>query len=89
MILRQDKGRGVVILDKTTYVEKCNDILSSNQFIKLTNDPTHTLEKKIQSSLRKIKNKFPILKICTKKSIQLFRPQRNFFAQLNFIKITK
>ena len=39
-ILKQDKGRGVVILDKNTYVEKCMSILNTDQFEKLSYDNT-------------------------------------------------
>ena len=54
-IIKQDKGRGVVILDKKDYIEKCINILDSKQFKKLKKDPTKTLENKMQRTLRKIK----------------------------------
>ena len=57
-IIKQDKGRGVVILDKKDYIEKCINILDSKQFKKLKKDPTKTLENKMQRTLRKIKQHF-------------------------------
>ena len=56
-LLKQDKGRGVVILDNNTYIEKCYEILDKEQFKKLEKDPTKTIEGKVQRSLRKIKEK--------------------------------
>lgn len=44
-IVKQDKGRGVVIMNRSEYFEKCFSILQSKQFTKLNYDPTVTLEK--------------------------------------------
>ena len=56
MILKQDKGRGVVILDTTKYTEKCMALLNTERFKGLTTDPTATTERKIKKVLRKIKS---------------------------------
>ena len=53
-LIKQDKGRGVVILDKSDYIEKCINILYSKQFKKLKEALTKT-ENKMQRILRKIK----------------------------------
>ena len=58
VIMKQDKGRGVVIVDKTRYIDKCLSLLESNQFKKLNKNPTSTYEVKIQRTLRKLKSKF-------------------------------
>ena len=58
VILKQDKGRGVVILDTTKYTEKCMTLLNTERFKRLTTDPTAATERKIQNILRKIKSKF-------------------------------
>ena len=58
MILKQDKGRGVVILDTTKYTEKCMALLNTEWFKGLTTDTTAVTEQKIQKVLRKIKSKF-------------------------------
>ena len=56
ILIKQDKGRGVVILDKKHYIEKCINILDSKEFRKLQKDPTKILENKMQRTLRKIKH---------------------------------
>ena len=33
MLLRQDKGKGVVIMDKGKYTKKCLDLLNSNPLV--------------------------------------------------------
>ena len=55
--MKQDKGRGVVILDHTKYIEKFYNIINTNQLLKLDIDPTKTLDNKIQRTLRKLKDK--------------------------------
>ena len=55
VILRQDKGRGVVIMDRTKYVQKCLSQLETPNFMKLDTDPTHTFEKTVQTALQNIK----------------------------------
>ena len=59
ILIKQDKGHGVVILDKKHYIEKFINILDSEQFKKLQKDPTKTLENKMQRTLRKIKQQTP------------------------------
>ena len=58
IILRQDKGRGVTILNRKGYIQKCVSILNKSQLRKLDTDPTKSLEKKVQKTLQKIKQKF-------------------------------
>ena len=58
IILKQDKGRGLVLMDKNKYTEKCMLFLITKQFKKLDNDPTKMTEGKIQRMLRRIKPKF-------------------------------
>ena len=59
VILKQDKGRGIVILNRSKYIEKCMSILNTTQFSKIERDQTGFLERKIQRTLRKIKTKIP------------------------------
>ena len=40
VIMRQDKGRGVAIMDKHKYTKKCLEMLSTKQFSKTSIDPT-------------------------------------------------
>ena len=56
MVLKQDKGRDVVVIDRKKYTEKCINLLHTDSFIRLGHDPTKTIEGKIQRSIRKIKN---------------------------------
>ena len=56
MLLRQDKGRGIVIIDTNRYTNKCLNILNTEQFQKLDRDPTKPIETKIQRAVRKIKS---------------------------------
>ena len=59
IILKQDKGRGVVIMNHTKYLEKCYTILDSNQFTKLDQDPTCYMENEVQRTLWKVKSTMP------------------------------
>ena len=43
-LLRQDKRRGVTILDHKIYIEECLDVFNTKQFHKLQKDPTKTLD---------------------------------------------
>ena len=56
-IMRQDKGRGVVVMDRSKYTEKCLNILQTEQFTKLRHDSTMSIENKIQWELRKLKTR--------------------------------
>ena len=51
MLLRPEKGKGVVIMDKGKYTEKCLNVLNSNQFNKLRHDPTKSVENKVKRAL--------------------------------------
>ena len=51
VILKQDKGRGVAIMDQSNYTEKCMSLLSSNQFKHIPNDSTKSLALKVQRTI--------------------------------------
>ena len=55
VILKQEKGRGTLLMDRHKYTDKCLALLSTKQFTTLKNDPIKTLESKDQLTLRKIK----------------------------------
>ena len=55
VIMKQDRGSGVVIINKPKYHEKCLELLNTDQCTKLNHDPTKKIEAKIQRVLRKIK----------------------------------
>ena len=44
-------------MDSSQYMKKCLDMLNNDNFIKLTDDPTKSIEGKIQRAIRKIKSK--------------------------------
>ena len=52
-ILKQEKGRGVVLMDRHKYTDKCLALLSAKQFTTLTNNLTKTMESKVPQTLRK------------------------------------
>ena len=56
MVFKQDKGKGVVVIDRKTYTEKCLNILNTDSFIQLDNDPAKAIEGKFQKSICKIRN---------------------------------
>ena len=45
MVLKKDKGRGVVVRDRKTYTEKCLNLLNTDSFIQLDHDPTKAIER--------------------------------------------
>ena len=57
-LLKQDKGRGIVIMDRNKYVEKCLQILQTDKFTELQDDPTARFESRVQNCLRKMKKRF-------------------------------
>ena len=59
VIMKQDKGRGVVVMNRGKYFDKCLAILNTEQFVQLQKDPTSSLEREVQCTLRKIKQKLP------------------------------
>ena len=63
-ILKQDKGRGVVLMERTKYTNKCLEILETNQFTKLNHDPTEPNEEKTQRLLRKFKSRLSQKQYC-------------------------
>ena len=56
-LLKQDKGRGIVIMDRNHYVEKSLDILQTDKFKTILEDPTAKFEKRVQDCLRKMKKR--------------------------------
>ena len=50
-LLKQDKGSGVIIINRINYIEKCERLLSSKQFVKLDYDSIIKFEGKVQNKL--------------------------------------
>ena len=58
IISKPDKGNGVVVLDKTEYIHKMNNILNDQTKFKcLSSNPTESREKKLQRYLYGLRNK--------------------------------
>ena len=55
-LLKQDKGRSGIIMDRADYVEKCETMLRNKQFVQLDHDSTVKFESKVQRKLRGLKN---------------------------------
>ena len=55
-IMKSDKGRAVVILDKTLYLSKCLSMINTDKFEKLKDDPTKRIEGIVQRTLLTLKN---------------------------------
>ena len=56
MVLKQDKGRGVVVIDRKTNTGKCLILPNTDSFTELDHDPTKAIEGKIQRPIGKFKN---------------------------------
>ena len=56
-LLKQDKGRGIIIMDRTKYVEKCMELLNTDKFVQLDEDPTASFETRVQNCLRGMKKR--------------------------------
>ena len=57
-VLRQDKGRGVVLLNKLDYINKSLTFLQGDALEDLTTDPTKTFQARVQRTLLNMKKKF-------------------------------
>ena len=55
IILRQDKGRGVTILYRKDYIQKCFSILNGSESQSFNTGTTKSLERKVQRTLQKMK----------------------------------
>ncbi|KFD51934.1 hypothetical protein M513_07263 [Trichuris suis] len=51
MITKADKGNVVVVLDRSTYIEKMNHLLDSSTYCSLRSDPTDRTRKALRSLL--------------------------------------
>ena len=58
MVLKEDKGRGVIVTDGKKYIEKwkCFNLLHTQSFIQFDHDPIKTIEIKIQMFIFTIRN---------------------------------
>ena len=59
-VLRQDKGRGVVVMNKCDYVNKSKNFFDGTEFEELNSDPTKSFQTRVQRTLLKMKKKFTV-----------------------------
>ena len=52
--MKQDEGRGVVVMDRGKYFDECLAMLNTEQFVQQQKDPKSSLERKVQQTLQKI-----------------------------------
>ena len=50
---------GAVVIDRAKYFGKCLSMLNTEQFVQLQKNPTISLERIVQRTLREIKQKLP------------------------------
>ena len=58
LVLRQDKGRGVVLMNRIDYNAKSTMFLSGNEFEELMDDPTQSFQDRVQQTLLGMKKRF-------------------------------
>lgn len=58
IVIKQDKGKGVVKIDRDKCLDKCLEPLDSEQFVKLNEDSTLTLENKVQQTIRTLNKNY-------------------------------
>ena len=56
MVLTEDKGVALVVMDKDTYMEKCMTLLSDHKVYKEYRDLTKTIHTKVIKQLTDLKN---------------------------------
>ena len=57
IIMKEEKGCWVVLMNHSKYLEKCLSVLQEKQFMKLDHKLTSKLESKFQIILLKVKSK--------------------------------
>ena len=58
IVIKQDKGKGVVKIGRDKCLDKCLEPLDSEQFVKLNEDSTLTLENKVQETIRTLNKNY-------------------------------
>ena len=80
-VLKQDKGRGVVIMDSSKYEGKYLGLQENDQFAKINDDSMKCIERKIQICKLKSKITEDIIQNCTRQVLTL----ANFMELPKFI----
>ena len=56
IILKADKGRATVVLDKEDYIKNCTEHLTSEPYTKLKKDPTSSIVSKVTKELIELRD---------------------------------
>ena len=87
MILRPDKGNGVVIMNRKDYICGMNNIINDrSKFKLLTEDPTPLRKGQLQRFLRKLKNEGFLMMMYIKVFILRVLDKLECTAYLNYLK---
>ena len=87
MILRPDKGKGIIMLNRKDYICGMNNVINDRSKFKLfTSDPTSLREGQLQRFLRKLKNEGFFNEMYIKVFILWVLDQPQCTAYLNYIK---
>ena len=90
IILKPDKGNGVVILDRNIYLDSCFDILNDKSKFKLLHkDPTLLREGRLKRFISLLKKNHSIDNDTYTKIFPKAHNQQNFMAFLNYIRNVK
>jgi hypothetical protein len=54
MVVKEDKGRTIIIINNEIYKQKTMNFINKNQFQTLEKDPTENYHKQIQHTLHKM-----------------------------------
>ena len=74
-VLKADKGRGIVIMNKDKYHEKCLELLETEQLQKLSHDPTKQPRGKYKTLCVRLSRDFQLTSI--NEYIRPVHPQEN------------
>ena len=82
IVLKQDKGRGVTILNRKSYIEKCKTF-AKGKFHKLETDPTKTIQGNYNKCLEVLRMYLP--KVNTNDNIPLAQNPVHSMEMLRYI----
>ena len=81
--MKQDKARGVVILNRKIYIKKCYKSFKTGQFKKLETDPIETVEENCSECSELLRTR--LLKENTNDYIQLAQNPAHSMEMLRYI----
>ena len=64
MVLTEDKGVAMVVMDRKEYIDKVEGLLVQPTYRTITSDPTNKLKAKLIQKLKESKGKLIWMKVC-------------------------